>query len=102
MKQKLVSVFLLILLCNLTLFTSQITDNNVEIDSDEMVMKMKKFLDVYTEHLKKTQNRKEAFKLIIPSEDDHKTITTYTENFDLKNFKEELESFIETLNKIVK
>ena len=66
-----------------------------------MVMKMKKFLDVYTEQLKKNQNKKEAYKLIIPAEDDHKSITTYTENFDLKSFKEEIESFIETLNKIV-
>jgi len=100
MKQILIYSYIIIFLSNIKFHSFQEIDNLPEVESDEMVLKMKKFLDVYAARIKKNQNRKNALKIIIPSKN-NKNTAIYSENFSLKGFKDDIERFIDSVNKIV-
>jgi len=97
-----VKIGIMILIFYLAYFVNSQFGATNDVDSDDMIMQMRKFLDVYAERLKKNQNRKEAYKLLLPSGrgGGHESKVKFSENFDLKSLKEEIESFLETLNKI--
>jgi hypothetical protein len=74
-----------------------------DLDSDEMILKIKNFLDVLAENIKKRQNFQEGTKLIVTDtrENINDNTNVYVKKFDLGMLKDELSLFLEDLNKIV-
>jgi len=65
-----------------------------------MILKIKKFLDVYAENIKKRQNIQEGVKVLVPTDKSSESNDLYVKNFDINHLKDELTDFLDEINKI--
>lgn len=77
-------------------FEEEALNENLDLDSDDLILKMKSFFDTYANKLK--NNMKGVDKIITPGVSNSQAV--YTKNYNLEDFNRQTREFIENLSEI--
>jgi hypothetical protein len=86
--------FIWMLVCNFLIINASILDEssgeNSDLDSDDLILKMKSFFDTYASKLKNNMNGVD--KLLVPGD---KSLAVYTKNYNLQEFSHQARDYLE-------
>jgi len=75
-------------------------EQSFDSDPDEMIYKIKNFIDIYSKQLQ-NKHYKKVNKILLPITNVTNNPIQYVENFDLDGMKQDVENYLDIVKKIV-